>query len=72
MFIRVDSSLPLCHDDRGPYDWMNPSTAYIYMKYALGTYGWMWYLYSGFWNGLCQMKKNLFCCSCIRFVKDRR
>ena len=48
------------------YDWMNPSSASAFMKYAYGTYGWMWYLYGGFWKGLCNMKNGLVCCSCCR------
>ena len=53
------------------YDWMNPMTAYIYMKYALGSYGWMWYLYGGFWKGLSTLRSELMCCSCVRY-KGRR
>ena len=48
------------------YDWMNPMAAYNYMNYALASYGWMWYLYSDFWKGLCHLKKEIVCCSCCR------
>lgn len=49
------------------YDWMNPFTAHVYMKYALGSYGWMWYLAGGCWKGLCTLKKELVCFSCFRY-----
>ncbi|KAI9563691.1 hypothetical protein GHT06_011155 [Daphnia sinensis] len=52
------------------YDWMNPFTAHVYMKYALGSYGWMWYLAGGCWKGLCTLKKELVCFSCFRQMDD--
>ncbi|XP_046448702.1 diacylglycerol lipase-beta-like isoform X2 [Daphnia pulex] len=54
------------HRSHEAYDWMNPFTAHIYMKYALGSYGWMWYLAGGCWEGLCTLKKELVCFSCLR------
>lgn len=65
---REESPLAAARKTDMIYDWMNPSTAYTYMKYAFGTYGWMWYLYGGFWKGLMVLRKELVCCSCIRFV----
>ena len=70
LFYREESPTTVHHADTA-YDWMNPMTAYIYMKYALGSYGWMWYLYGGFWKGLSTLRSELMCCSCVRY-KCRR
>ncbi|EFX76477.1 hypothetical protein DAPPUDRAFT_306186 [Daphnia pulex] len=67
---RPITEAPPVHRSHEAYDWMNPFTAHIYMKYALGSYGWMWYLAGGCWEGLCTLKKELVCFSCLRQMDD--
>lgn len=63
LLYRQDSPLARGHVDIDQ-SWMNPSNAHIYMRYALGAYGWMWYLAGGFWQGVKALHNQIVCCSC--------
>ena len=38
-----------------PKDWMNTKLMAHYMKYALGSYGWPFFMYANLCTGLCKL-----------------
>lgn len=47
--------------------WNNPSLVSHYMKYALGSYGWPWFLMANPKSGLFRLWDTILCCgSCVR------
>ncbi|XP_066966714.1 diacylglycerol lipase-beta-like isoform X3 [Macrobrachium rosenbergii] len=47
-------------------EWMKVGTAYHFMKFAMASYGWPWFMYGRFCRATCYLWKNLQCCSCVR------
>lgn len=44
--------------------WNTPQIITHFMKYALGCYGWPWFLVANRNTGLCQLWENILCCGC--------
>ena len=36
-----------------------------FMKFALGSYGWPWYVLAHMKTGICRLWENLLCCGCF-------
>lgn len=47
-----------------PSDWNSPNSVYHFMKYALGSYGWPWFLVANPRTGLFRLWENILCCGC--------
>jgi sn1-specific diacylglycerol lipase len=57
--ISVSSSVGILNDP-----WNTPQIISHFMKFALGSYGWPWYLVAHMKTGLCRLYENLLCCGC--------
>ncbi len=42
----------------------SPQRISHFMKYALGSYGWPWFLVAHMKTGLCRLWENILCCGC--------
>lgn len=47
-------------------EWMKVGSAYHFMKFAMASYGWPWFMYGRFCRATCYLWKHLHCCSCCR------
>lgn len=47
-------------------EWMKVGSAYHFMKFALASYGWPWFVYGQFCQACCAMWSHLQCCTCCR------
>ncbi|KAG0725122.1 Sn1-specific diacylglycerol lipase beta [Chionoecetes opilio] len=47
-------------------EWMKVGSAEHFMKFAMASYGWPWFMYHNICQGCCSMKSHLMCCSCCR------
>nr|XP_045609278.1 diacylglycerol lipase-beta-like isoform X2 [Procambarus clarkii] len=47
-------------------EWMKVGSAYHFMKYALASYGWPWFVYGQFCGACCSLWSHLRCCMCCR------
>ncbi|XP_063858266.1 diacylglycerol lipase-beta-like isoform X4 [Scylla paramamosain] len=47
-------------------EWMKVGSAEHFMKFAMASYGWPWFIYHNFCQGCCSLKTHLLCCSCFR------
>lgn len=45
-------------------NWNSPMTVTHFMKYALGSYGWPWFLVANPKSGLFRLWENILCCGC--------
>jgi len=45
--------------------WNSPECISHFMKWALGSYGWPWYVVANPKTGICRLWKHFVCCSCI-------
>ncbi|CAG7837277.1 unnamed protein product [Allacma fusca] len=44
--------------------WNSPQYIAHFMKFALGSYGWPWYVIAHMKTGICRLWENLLCCGC--------
>ncbi|XP_046382203.2 diacylglycerol lipase-beta-like isoform X4 [Haliotis rufescens] len=49
-----------------PESWMTVKMMSHFMRYALGSYGWPFYLYTNLLTGLCKLATKCKCCACMR------
>ncbi|XP_041362272.1 diacylglycerol lipase-beta-like isoform X2 [Gigantopelta aegis] len=49
-----------------PELWMNIKLMSYYMKFALASYGWPFYIYSNMMTGICKVATRCRCCACVR------
>ncbi|XP_059158872.1 diacylglycerol lipase-beta-like isoform X2 [Physella acuta] len=49
-----------------PKSWMTIFNMSHYMKFAMGSYGWPFYLYQNILTGACRLCSSYRCCSCMR------
>ena len=47
-------------------DWMTINNAYHFMKFAFGSYGWLWYFYGRFCAALISVWNYITCCARCR------
>ncbi|KAK7068206.1 hypothetical protein SK128_005996 [Halocaridina rubra] len=47
-------------------EWMKIGSAYHFMKFAMASYGWPWFMYGRFCRASCYLWKYLHCCACFR------
>nr|XP_053637013.1 diacylglycerol lipase-beta-like isoform X1 [Cherax quadricarinatus]XP_053637014.1 diacylglycerol lipase-beta-like isoform X1 [Cherax quadricarinatus]XP_053637015.1 diacylglycerol lipase-beta-like isoform X1 [Cherax quadricarinatus]XP_053637016.1 diacylglycerol lipase-beta-like isoform X1 [Cherax quadricarinatus] len=57
----------LCHQSPRP-EWMKVGSAYHFMKFALASYGWPWFVYGHLCQACCSLWSHLRCCMCCRSV----
>ena len=57
--MSVASSIVVLNDP-----WNTPQRVSHFMKYALGSYGWPWFLVAHMKSGLCRLWENILCCGC--------
>lgn len=50
--------------------WMTLPMMTHYMKFALGSYGWPFFMYNHFTTGVCRLCIACRCCACVRAPKD--
>lgn len=69
----LTASIGTLQDEGGlPYqqsprpEWMKVGSAYHFMKFAMASYGWPWFMYRNICQGCCSLKAHLQCCSCCR------
>ncbi|XP_076044730.1 diacylglycerol lipase-beta-like isoform X3 [Oratosquilla oratoria] len=62
--LQLEGRLPF--QQTPPPEWMKVGSAHHFMRFALGSYGWPWFIYRRFWGGLCSLWSGLKCCACCR------
>lgn len=71
--VEVHGGHPSQQSDPGtrltdPKSWMTIFNMSHYMKYAMASYGWPFYMYQNLFTGLCGLFTQCRCCSCVRKV----
>ncbi|KAL8597649.1 hypothetical protein ACOMHN_031584 [Nucella lapillus] len=62
----AEGSSAIMTGEHTPKAWMTIPMMEHYMKFALGSYGWPFYMYSNFFTGLCRLCASCRCCACVR------
>ncbi|KAK3867731.1 hypothetical protein Pcinc_026825 [Petrolisthes cinctipes] len=64
--LQDEGSLP--HQQSPRPEWMKVGSAYHFMKFALASYGWPWFVYGHICSSTCKLWPFITCCSCCRNV----
>nr|XP_027221263.1 sn1-specific diacylglycerol lipase beta-like isoform X2 [Penaeus vannamei] len=62
--LQSEGALP--HQQSPRPEWMKVGSAYHFMKFALASYGWPWFVYGRFCQACCSLWKHLHCCANCR------
>ncbi|XP_042236412.1 diacylglycerol lipase-beta-like isoform X2 [Homarus americanus] len=62
--LQDEGGLP--HQQSPRPEWMKVGSAHHFMKFALASYGWPWFVYGRFCQACCSLWSHLHCCTCCR------